>query len=284
MDFITEEVKTSLNLTDDQINGLKPLHETYLADQKKGWDGKANENAEKILDGAALKIAEATGVQRNQGEKVAEYILRANSGLKTDFETKKKEYEDKLKDFDGGKSQKEELDKLKGELDAAKIKLADWDSISDKASKYDETVEKLTGLKLQVAFDGVKPQFAEGTNKWESDGVWNKFKTETLSKYTIELVDNEAIAINKENEHDRKKLTDLVDKDAELTRLSQGRKQDGLNGKQKDKQKIDGVPFDVPKDATSVERTKAIQDYLATQNIVNTSPEYAKKFAEYNGL
>lgn len=115
MAFITEEVKTSLNLTDEQLNGLTPLLNDYIANVKNDFSKTANQNAEGILNGAALKVAEITKVQRNQGEKIADYILRANnefnSSIKSDYESKKLDYETKLKEFDGAKGQKRNLKK-----------------------------------------------------------------------------------------------------------------------------------------------------------------------------
>lgn len=288
MAFITEEVKTSLNLTDEQLNGLTPLLNDYIANVKNDFSKTANQNAEGILNGAALKVAEITKVQRNQGEKIADYILRANnefnSSIKSDYESKKLDYETKLKEFDGAKGQKEELEKAKSELDEAKKKLADFDLLKEKADKFEETSQKLSQLKLDIAFRDVMPNFPDTANKYEVEAKWGNFKKNILEKYTIELVDAEPIAIDKENEHKRLKLKELVEKDEELTKLAQGREQRGTGASTKDKEKIDGVPFDVPKGATTEERSKAIQEYLFTQGIDKTSSKYSTEFAKYNEL
>ena len=106
MDFITEEVKKASGLTDEQIEAIKPLYESDIATKKQSWDNKANTDAEGILQGAAGKVEELTNVKRTQGEKVADYIIRAgNEHLttqKAEVETLKTEYAQKLKDFDGG--------------------------------------------------------------------------------------------------------------------------------------------------------------------------------------
>jgi len=288
MEFITEEVKTSLGLTEEQINGLTPVYNEHIATQKQGWDLKANENAEGILNGAASKISEVTKVGRNQGEKIADYIVRASSehlsSLQSDLTTKKAEYEQKLKDFKGDDATKEELQKAKDELDKAKQTLATFDEIKAKADKLEPLETEYKTMKLQIAFQSVKPNFPDTVNSYEAKAKWDDFVKGITDKNTIELVDGEAIVIDKENEHKRSKLKELVEKDEELTKLMQGRNQGGTGGKPTDKEKIDGVPFEVPKNASSEERSKAIKEYLLKDGIAITSPEYSKKFAEYNSI
>jgi hypothetical protein len=288
MEFITEEVKTSLGLNDDQIAGLTPLFNDHIAGVKNEFSKSANDNAEGILNGAASKVAEVTKVPRNQGEKIADYILRANnefsSSLKSDLEAKKAEYEQKLKDFKGDDATKEELQKAKSELDLAKQKLADYDDLKLKADQFEETSQTLSKLKLDIAFRDVKPNFPDTANPYEVKAKWDAFVQSVLEKYIIEIVDGEPMAIDKENEHKRSKLIDLVQKDEEIAKLSQGRDQRGTGGSPKDKEKIDGVPFEVPKETTTEERSKAIQDYLLTQGIDKTSKQYSSEFAKYNEL
>jgi hypothetical protein len=286
MEFITDEVKTSLGLSEEQINGLTPLYTDHFANKQKEWDNKANENAEGILNGAVSKIVEVTKVTRNQGEKVADYIVRANethlSTLKTELETAKSDYAQKLKDFKGDDATKAELQKAKDELDKAKQTLANFDEIKAKADKYDETSQALSGLKLQVAFQGVKPNFPDTVNPYEAKAKWDEFVKGVQDKYTIELVDGEAVCKDKENEYKTAKLSDLVSTNEDLTKLLQGRQQTGAGGKPIEKTKIDGVPFEVPKNATTDERSTAIKEYLLKGGIAVTSPDYSQKFAELN--
>ena len=288
MEFITEEVKTSLGLTDEQVAGITPLYNDHIAVVKNDVSKTANENAERMLHGAAVKIEESTKVQRNQGEKIADYILRANeaynSTLKSEYEQKKAEYEQKVKDFKGDEATKAELNKAKEDLDLAKQKLADYDVLKEKAEKYDQAEQTLSKLKLDVAFKDVKPSFPDTANSYEVAAKWDAFVQGVLDKNVIEIVDGEAIAIDKENEHKRSKLKELVEKDEELTKLLQGRRQEGTGAKPGEKLKIEGVPFEVPKGSTSEERSKAIQEYLLTQGIDKTSSNYATEFSKYNSL
>lgn len=287
MEFLTEEVIAEIGISKEQVEKIKPLYENNIADLKKDWDGKANTDAEKILDGAIAKIVEVTKVPRNQGEKVAEYLERASTAhfatLETDLKNAKVEYDKKVKDFKGDEATKAELDKAKDELDKAKQQLADFDTIKEKAEKYETTVGELSGLKLQVAFQSVKPNFPDTVNEYEAKAKWDSFIADVKNKYTIELVDGEAVCKDKENEYKTIKLKDLVDKDEAISLLMQGRKQEGTKTTPKDFMKVEGVPFDVPKDATSESLTKLVREYLASQNIAVTSKDYTTKFQEiYN--
>jgi hypothetical protein len=51
-------------------------------------------------------------------------------------------------------------------------------------------------------------------------------------QYNIEIIDNVAWAIDKENIHSKKKLSELVGLDKELSELSQGRQQQGTGARQ----------------------------------------------------
>src|SRR6478672_4760510 len=136
LDFITEDIKTETGLTDEQLAKLEPVFSGHIAEQKKAWDGVANTNAEKIIDGALSKVFEVTKVARLDGEKAADYIARAGQesvrSQATEVERLKDEYAQKLTDFKGDTATKEELATAKKKLDDALIALADLD-------KYKET-------------------------------------------------------------------------------------------------------------------------------------------------
>ena len=288
MDFITEDVQKTLNLTPEQIEGLKPLVSNHIADLQKNWDGKANENAERILDGAASKVADVTKVSRNQGEKVADYIERASnthlSSLKTNLENARQEYEQKVKDFKGDEATKAELQKAKEELDNAKKQLADFDTYKAKAEKLEPLQNEYLSMKKQIAYQGVKPTFPDTVNPYEAKAKWDEFVKDVEEKYEIELVDGEAIAKDKSNEYKTIKLKDLLAQNKNISDLMQGRKQSGTGAQQKDNQTIEGVPFAVPLNATSEERAVAIRNYLAEIGLKATSSDYPKQFAKYNQL
>lgn len=281
MEFITTEIATELGLTPETIEKIKPLYDGHIATLKKDWDGVANTNAEKIIDGAISKISEVTKIPRNQGEKGADYIVRAGnehlSTLKNDLETAKIEYAQKLKDFKGDEATKAELEQSKQALDDAKKILADYDSIKEKADKYEPLQSEYLNMKLNVAYANVKPSFPQEVNAYEAKAKWDEFVKSTNENWIIEIVDNEPIAISKENEHKRMKLAELVSADKNITELLAGRQQQGTGANPKSKT-IDGVPFAIPENATSEEISKLINDHLASKGIGKVSKDFAKEF------
>ena len=282
MEFITTEIATELGLTPETIEKIKPLYDGHIATLKKDWDGVANTNAEKIIDGAISKISEVTKIPRNQGEKGADYIVRAGnehlSTLKNDLETAKTEYAQKLKDFKGDEATKAELEQSKQALDDAKKILADYDSIKEKADKYEPLQSEYLNMKLSVAYANVKPSFPQEVNAYEAKAKWDEFVKSTNENWIIEIVDNEPIAISKENEHKRMKLAELVSADKNITELLAGRQQNGTGANPKSKT-IDGVPFAVPENATSEEISKLINDHIASKGIDKVSKQATEMFS-----
>lgn len=282
MQFITQDLKTTLGLTDDQVKGLSPSYENHIAEIKKGWDGKANTDAEGIINGALSKIVEVTKVPRNTGEKAGDYITRASEShlvnLKTDLENAKADYTTKLKEFKGDEATKQELDKAKQELDDAKKILADYDSIKDKAEKFEPLQADYLNMKKSVAFGSVKPNFPSEVNQYEAKAKWDSFTKDVEDKFTIELVDNEPFAIDKTNKHKKVKLSELVSQNKEITELTQGRTQQGT-GATPTQKTLEGVPFKVPENVSGTDLSKLINEHLDTK-MTMTDPNRAKAFSE----
>lgn len=283
MDFINEEIKKSLGLTDDQIDGLKPVHESYIAEQKKAWDTKANTDAEGILSGAASKIEEVTSIKRNQGEKLADFYVRAGNEFltnqKTEIETLKTEYAQKLKDFNGGDATKAELEKSKKDLDEALIKLADYDDIKAKADKYELLETEYKNLKDKVFFQNEKPTFPDTVNPYEAEAKWNKFVNNFNEKWEKTFDENgKSIAVAKDNPHLKKELKELISSDEDLKTLLTGRQQAGTGGKTG--HKVGDLDISLPDNPTSEDKSKAINDYLDKQGIEKLSRERTLKFKE----
>lgn len=286
MEFINEDKQTELGLTPEQISGLTPLYESHLAEVKKGWDGVANKNAEGIINGAIDPIVKATGINRNEGEKAADFLTRVGTSYLSEKQSEldkiKSDYEEKIKGVKGSETLASEYEAMKVKHDEVLQKYADYDELKEKAVKADEYGQQLSTLKLEVAFGEVKPNFPESVNKYEAAAKWNELKNSILDKNTIEIVDGVPMAVDKENPHKVTKLQDLVEKDEEINALAKGRQQGGTGAKQVDKETIDGVPFEVPVNATSEDRTKLIKEYLTKKGISPISDEYSKQFSELN--
>jgi hypothetical protein len=284
MDFLTTEEIEELALTPEQISGLTPKYENKVATIKKEMDGKANDNAEAILNGAIAKVIDLTKVTRNQGEKVADYLQRSSdtflSNKKTELETAKADYDKKIAEFKGDDATKAELEKAKQDYDAVLQKYADYDDLKAKAEKFEPLETEYKTMKLQVAFQGVKPSFPDTVNQYEVKAKWDEFVKEVQTIYNIEIVDGEARAISKENVHINKKLSELVEQDKNITELLQGRQQQGTGHKTGKDKTIDGVPFAIPENATNEDISKLVNEYLDKQGVLKLAPNRASLFAE----
>lgn len=290
MDFqLTEDFVKENGLTEEQVKAVSTFVSTdYIPTIKKDWDGKANENAEGIITGAAKYAATKLGVEleRYKGEKLGDYLQRlSDTGLSKKeqaLKVKEAELEEKLKNFKGGDEYKTQLETLRQEKDNLLKQVAELEPLKGLDEKYREATEKLSGLKLNVAFNNIKPTFPTEVNTYEAKAKWETFQKGVLEKYNIELVDNEAVAIDKENHHKTIKLSDLLSQDNDIKELLSGRQQQGTGAQPANLKDVEGVPFKVPENASSEDRSKLIREYLASKGVVNTSPEYAKQFSDLN--
>lgn len=287
--FKNEENIKDANLTPEQIVALTPKMTDYVSEQKKAWDGKANTDAEAILTGAATYLQEKTGVKedRQQGEKFADYLSRlsdkAIESKKSEVDKLKTDYETKLKDFKGDEATKQELQDAKQKLDDAQKKLADFDTFKEKAEKYETTSNELSEYKKKVAYSSVKPTFSKDSNEYEVKAKWNEFQKATEAKYNIELDGDDYIAVDKENQHKRVKLSELVAKDEGLKSVITGRVVPGTGAKGT-KITVEGIEADITDEIKkdSAERTKIIREQLAKEGVTPTSRDYSKRFSELN--
>lgn len=291
---INKEFIEKYGLNDDAVKELTEIHNNSLAEAKKEFEekykGEANKNAENILSGAAEQVAKTTGIKRNEGEKIADYISRSSSSFLSEQQSKleKKQIEidkklEEIKNSGGNEQLKEQLETLKTEKDELLKKYADFDSIATKAQKADELETQLNTLTKTTAFQSVKPTFPKEVNQYEAKAKWDEFQKSVLEQYNVVMDEGEAICIDKENHHRTLKLSELVEKNEQIQELMQGRQQMGSGGKQEPiTTQIDGVPFKVPENATTAQRSAAIKDYLLQEGLSVTSREYSEKFAQYN--
>lgn len=286
MEFITEEIAKELNLTPDQIAGIKPLYENDLATKKQGWDTLANDNAEKIIIGAITATTEKFKIDlpREQGEKNADYLARLNAKVvetnQSNIQRLEKELAQKVKDFNGGEATKEELQKAQKALDEAQLKLVDYDDLKAKAGQLEEIQTKYSSLEERVYFQNEKPSFPDTVNKYEAEAKWNAFLKSFDEKWNREFDDKgNSIAVSKENPHLKKTLKELVEADTELKPLLEGRKQEGTGGKTGGK-KLEGLEIELPENPTSEDKSKAINAYLDAKGIPKLSRERTQMFTE----
>jgi len=280
-DFITEH-----KLEDAQVTAITELVTGHIQGLKGEWDGKATKDADAILDGAAKAIQELTGhTPRDKGQKITDYMSKSWDHFSTakskEYDDKIAEYDTKIKDVKGNEALTKEYESAKEKIEALQKKEAEFDALTEAGfeGKYKELKESNNTLKIGNAFNSVKPNFPDTVNTYEAEAKWNTFKKEILDKNTIQDVDGVWMVVDKENEYKTTKLVDLVGKDSDLTALLEGRKQVGTGSKEATLKAFEGVPFKVPENATSIDRSKLIKDYLLEQGVSSTHPDYSNKFS-----
>jgi len=286
MEF-TQEFIESNGLSEEQVTAVTGFVQTEIVPTiKKEYDGKANENAEGILSGASKYAKEKFGVEdeREQGEKWGDYLIRISDSALTSKTQKlldrEKELEDKLKNFKGS-------DELKGKYEEALKKnddllkqVAELEPLKGFDEKYKQATEKLTLMQKEVAYNSIKPSFPDTINKYEADAKWGEWKRGIEEKYNIELIEGKPYAIDKENEHKKYTLSTLLEQDTNIADLLKGRQQNGLGSNPADLTEVEGVPFKVPKNATSEELSNLVREHVLKELGSLTHKDYAKKFQE----
>lgn len=283
----TEEFIKEVGLTEEQVSKVNGFYETnVIPELKKGWDGKANTDAEGILTGASKYAQQKLGIEieREQGEKYGDYLARiAESGLSKKQEAlklKEAELEEKLKNFKGSDELKSALEEERLKNDNLLKQNAELERLKGFDEKYEQASKELSGLKLEVSFGKVKPNFPETVNKYEADAKWNEFKKNVLENNTIELIDNEPFAIDKENPHKKVKLSDLLQLDKNISELLKGRQQQGTGARQAEFAKVEGIPFDVPKGLTNNEQSLLVAEHLEKKLGSKFHKDYMAQFTD----
>lgn len=286
MEFTKEFIEQN-GLSEEQVNAVSGFVQAEIVPNiKKEYDGKANENAEGILSGAAKYAKEKLGIEedREQGEKWGDYFARISDTALTSktqvLLEREKELEDKLKNFKGSDELKLKYEaELKKNDDLLK-KVADLEPLKGYDQKYKEASEKLSVMQKEIAYNSVKPSFPDTVNTYEAKAKWGEFKKSVEDSYDIEVVDGVAYAIDKENIHKKVELSKLLEADSNITELLKGRQQGGLGSKPANLKNVDGVPFKVPQNATSEELTALVKEHTLKSFPDITSREYSSAFSE----
>jgi hypothetical protein len=249
---------------------------------------QVHEHTENTLSKVWETVNKVTGIEREKGEKYADALTRASrlhfEGKNSELDRKIQEYSEKIKNTKGDETLKGELQKAKDDLEKLKpiaTEHEEWKR-NDYKGKYEDVSSKLTKTEQRIAFSKVVDKRPDTVNKFEWDARIKEWETSVLEENVIKFDENDiAWAVNKEDDWKKTKLEDLYKENTELQELIKGRQQKGIGSNSK-KVTIEGVPFEVPENATPAERQKAIKEYLASQNISKTSAEYSKQFAELN--
>ena len=286
MEF-SEEFITSNGLTEEQVAAVTGhISSEIVPNLKKEYEGTANQNAEGILAGASKFAMTKFGleVEREQGEKYGDYLNRiANNAFEEkqrQLTDKEAELQTKLANSKGGDEFKSQIDTLTKQLDTYKQQVAELEPLKGYDTKYQEASEKLTSMQKEVAYANVKPNFPKEVNEYEANAKWNEFKKSVEASYDIVIEDGKPIAIDKENHHKKVELKVLLEKDTNISELLQGRQQRGTGANPVDMQKVEGLPFEIPLNASSEDLSKIVREHLTAELGSITHADYAKKFAE----
>jgi hypothetical protein len=271
-------------LNEDQVKAIATFGTEYTATIKKEYDGVANQQVDGIMGGVAKSMGVDT--PREQGEKWNDWLSRVStskfSAKEQELQSQIAAYEEKIKSTKGSELITEELNTTRQKLSDAQKQLAELEPLAGYKEKYEELYTKSTSMELNVAFGGVKPSFSQDVNEYEAKAKWDSFKKETLDKFNIVFDGNEPIAVDKENEHRRFKLSELVAGNEEIQALAKGRVQGGTGGNPTpDYISVEDVPFKVKKDATGSDIQTSIDNYLVTDKKLDPlSAEYSSEFGK----
>lgn len=289
MEF-TEQFITENGLSAEQVTAVTgQFTNEFIPNLKKEYDGVANTNAEGILSGASKYAKEKLGFEldREQGEKYGDYLKRALdskfSSTQSALDLKQSEIEEKLKNFKGGDEYKLQLEGMKVDNDSLLQRIAKLEPLEGLDEKYQGATVELSKLKREVGYNSVKPSFPKEVNTFEADSKWNSFISNIEKNYNIELVDGKPIAIDKENKHKTFDLQELVDSDTSIKELLKGRQQGGNGASSIDFEKVEGIPFDVPKGLTTENQSKLVSEHLEKTLGSKFHKDYLSMFKELLG-
>lgn len=292
MEFeLPKETVEQLGLNEEQVTAITShVSQNYVPELRGAIDNeykeKGNKYANGIFDSVRGNFSKLTGVEINEGEKIVDYFSRAGQ---TYFENKtneladlKTKYEETVKNGKGSEVLQGKITELETSLDTYKQKEAEYDAIIEGGwkEKYESEVTKRKQTTLDNAFISVKPKFPQSVDEFRAKHFYDEFRKEVESKYEIVKVEDEYVAIDKENEHKRFKLNDLVAKDENLSKLAQGRQQEGLGSTSGSDKTIQGLDFELKENATSGEISAAITKHLKSKGVDNASDDWAKQFKE----
>lgn len=287
-EFITEQKFTPEQVTAITAN-VTGHYEPHIATLKKGWDDTATKNAEAIISGAITATQEANNftLARDEGEKLKDWQVRfsakLNEGVKAEAIQSKADHDELIKNFKGDPDLVKKIGALEVQVDPLLKAKAEYDKIveSGVVGKYEALLIKDKATSKALAYGSVKPAFHKDIDPRVISYEWDRFVNDVEAKYDLTQVNNEWVGAEKGNPHAQKSLKDLVKGNEDLTKLIDGRKQEGFNPDEADVSTVEGVPFGVPKDVSNKDLTDLVHTQLKIEGLEklgSTAAEYSKRF------
>jgi hypothetical protein len=289
---LTPELTETLKLTPEQVTGVTEFGTSTITGLQDSWgtelETKITERTNTTFEGATKKIEKESGIARNHGEVASDYIARVNetafSDLRTKAETKLAAAEQALLDASKDGASKEELTKLREDIKGFQTKAADYDKLveDDVVGKYATSKETIQSLQHELAFTNARPKFSDDVNTFEADAKWGQFVAKANEMGSLEKVDKDWVIIDKNNPAKVTKISDLVAKDETISGLINGRTQEGIGNTSTENVTVNGVPFELPKDATPTQRAEAIRGYLKKEGLNTNMDSWGAEYSKWN--
>jgi hypothetical protein len=266
-------------LSPEQIQAI----ETAYTGKETELKALANKNADGIFNGAAQKLAEQTGIQKNENEKYSDYFIRL--GLEWLPEQSKKKLEaaeekvrlaeEKFTNHKGDETLKAELQKAKDEL--AKIPELLSKKDEEWKTKYDGLENTHKTFKFNKSISDAMPKFDDNVNQFELKAKQANAIDRIKKTYELSYDDNDNLIGTKD--YQKYLISDLLKSDEELKDLILIDQESGGGAGSGKKTITKGL--NIPEGTGKGAAQEVVRVYMKTvENIDKLDPKYPDRFKE----
>ncbi|HEY5590680.1 MAG TPA: hypothetical protein VIK55_06640 [Paludibacter sp.] len=274
----------STGLTPEQIQAI----ETAYTGKETELKALANKNADGIFNGAAQKMFEQTGIQKNEGEKYSDYFIRLGSEWLpaqaqtklTAAEEKVRLAEEKFANHKGDETLKAELEKAKTELakipDLLNQKETEW------KTKHETVVNDFKAFKFGQSIQNAMPKFDETVNQFELKAKQGNAIDRIKKTYELSYDENDNLIGTKD--YQKYLISDLLKSDEELKDLILIDQATGGGAGSGKKGATNGM-FNFAENMSVSARLELIKQSIITiENIPFLDPRFPDRFNELRKL
>lgn len=272
--LLTEDLK--VGLTPEQIQAIETTYSVKETELK----ALANKNADGIFNGAAQKLAEQTGIQKNENEKYSDYFIRlGNDWLPAQAQTKLQAAEEKVRIAEEKFANHKGDETLKSELEKAKAELAKIpDLLSAKETEWKTKFEGLENthkeFKFNKSISDSMPKFDDNVNKFELKAKQQNAIGRIKKTYELSYDENDNLIGTKD--YQKYLVSDLLKGDEELKELiliDQATGGAGGGGQKKT------TTLNIPGNISKAAGQQIVREFIKTvENIDLLDPRYPDRF------
>lgn len=275
--LLDETLQTGL--TPEQIQAI----ETAYSSKEVELKALANKNADGIFNGAAQKLAEQTGIQKNENEKYSDYFIRLGSEwLPAQAQTKLQAAEQKVKEAEEKFANHKGDETLKAELQKAKDELAKIpDLLNQKETEWKTKYEGLENthktFKFNKSISDAMPKFDDNVNQFELKAKQSNAIDRIKKTYELSYDENDNLIGTKD--YQKYLISDLLKSDEELKDLILI---DQVNGGGANSGKAKPTKgLNIPEGMAKGTAQEVVRVYMKTvENIDKLDPKYPERFKE----